>query len=212
LLRKANTLDFYFIHIPKCAGKTIRAYLGDYIVNGGWHTTPDNMGMKIWNRGDFKFTCVRHPIDRFISGYFFIHKMIKEEPEKMKRRKFWVSVSTFSADKNGFEEFTYWYFNKIQKHNANKLPDDIEERIFWGAERWFPKDYRYDFVAKVERLEHDLPYLAKLTGDKKIIEQEIPRVNTTNHDEWKYYVQDETVKGLIYNYYKWDIKTFNYKV
>lgn len=57
------------IHNPKAAGSTLKAMLG---VRGTTHTMPRlAYSRRMW-RGTFSVVAVRHPFDRFVSGYTFM--------------------------------------------------------------------------------------------------------------------------------------------
>jgi hypothetical protein len=66
-------LNCLFIHIPKCAGTTVRKTLFNDKI--GWHmpiSFYENLFPQFYTNS-FKFTFVRHPLDRAYSAYSYIY-------------------------------------------------------------------------------------------------------------------------------------------
>jgi hypothetical protein len=73
-------MDCFFLHIPKCAGLSIRA-AAPACINHGHDVAEDYLrqyGARYLH--GFKFVVVRHPCDRLVSAYSYLMQQTPEHP------------------------------------------------------------------------------------------------------------------------------------
>ena len=161
-----------FIHIPKCAGSSIKDYYFDepvidwkvpnYEILYGWcpkrqihlqHATSKQLletgliSKDHWSEY-FKFTFIRNPFDRAYSDYLWIQK----------DRKI----------RGSFQEYI------LQKGNFDKVLNDCSDKNYRGDHVISQTDffdfeghYKMDFVGRFESLNNDIEKLNKILGIQK---------------------------------------------
>ena len=208
-----------FIHIPKCAGMTIRKspVLAPYLVVA----TPDNHKSKEYTAGlhkamrksgdhhgneharwrDIKLSCrnlyrsfavARNPWDRVVSRYFFAKKVIEVEKKE-----------------------------PVGKHNIDSFEHFLEERFEWGGKDfywhrairgWFPA---VDHVCDTEGvLQCDMIRFEHLNDDLcayfDIDEMSRARnVTDLNKGSYRDLYTDKTIQ-IVADWYKDDIEMWGY--
>lgn len=180
---------FIFIHIPRCAGMSVRKALGEMPVGkknimgdmGTAITLKAFVGKKIWN-DSFKFCFVRNPWDRAVSMWKYIN---------LKRNR-WQQLS--------FSEFL-------------EQPKDLNP-----AERWHSTTQLFhitdengnimaDFIGRFENLQEDVNRVCEKCGIKK---SQLPHMNKTEHKHYTKYYDDKT-REIVAKKFKGDIECFGYK-
>jgi len=182
-----------FIHIPKCAGKSIWDGLGLAVckcnlISGEapvyQHMLPKQLkdiyiGQARWNSYK-KITIIRNPYDRVISDFFWLSKEAAyfniKFNEFLSLREDVVKNSRYSENMY-YDHFypMYYYFENIE----------------------------YDYVLRFENLKTELPRIRKIFN----IERPFKKTNSTDH---KSFVLTKTQKERIYKLYKQDFKQFSY--
>lgn len=206
---KYNTV---FFHIPKTAGTSIIEALDLEIVelvnlNGyeydRYHVTPaqalrynpiENLSIE----NAFKFSFVRNPWDRLVSGYFNIwHKRFKSFDEFLM-----VVENVVKREENGEEIVLNEY-----------VPDWHKEKP--GIEAHWRPQYHFtqfngntyvDFIGRFENLQEDIAVVfSKLNVNKTLNKK-----NSSEHKHYRKYYNRKT-KKLVSEIYKKDIEIFDYK-
>ena len=185
-----------FVHIPKTAGKTVRALWGGDIKapKSKW-VMPDE-----W-KGKYTFAFVRHPQSRLISAYNMFSKGTKHiESGRV------VSRIVPHLEGISFEDF------------VNKMFDEDDRDQRWSVtEHTLPITdpvnlIQYaDFIGKQEKFEHDIRLVALDVGLR--LDDHFPQVNVSEKDKTAMEVWDElptTLKNKVLDYYAEDFETFNY--
>lgn len=203
---------FIFIHIPKCAGSSIRDFYFDtpnldwkvpnYDLLYGWcpkrkihlqHATPKQLvetgliSKGIWD-SYFKFAFVRNPWDRAYSDYLWIQKDSRVK-------------GSFKNYINGQEEF-----NSVMNDNTNMnyrgdhLTTQVEYVSHYNA--------KLDFIGRFENLYSDIKEINEIIGLNKSFEIHEKR-NTKKLDHYsKFY--SESNKKRVNQKFKEDIELLNY--
>ena len=204
---------FIFIHIPKCAGSSIRDFYFDrpnlnwkipnYELLYGWcpkrqihlqHATTRQLleteliTQEDWN-SYFKFTFVRNPWDRAYSSYLWV----------MKDRKISGSFKNFILGKGIFK-------------NALTEGSDMYNRAChkWKQTDFFSRkgDYELDFIGRFENLQDDIEHINSVLGiEKKFDNHSNKSKNRVNHYSFVYNRQN---RDLISNFYREDIEGLGY--
>lgn len=181
---------FTFVHIPKCAGNTIKHMLG---IIGHDHTGIDNN----YNNEYFKFAFVRNPWDRFISAYEYF------------KGGGWKNM-------NPDEDLDLDYCNRVNQFSSLK---EFAKSLEWIDWLHFKPQFNFitidntkdclDFIGKVENLDNDLRYVCKQIG---VVYTELVNVNKTKSKKqhYKSYYDDE-LKNIVDTTYAKDIEYLGYK-
>lgn len=204
---------FIFIHIPKCAGSSIKEHFfkgmeldwrkPNYEVLYGWcpkrkihlqHATAKELleteliPEDIWN-DYFKFTFVRNPWDRAYSDYLWI----------MNDRKVYGSFKDY-IEKTG--DFAESLRNKNDKTYRGDHP--MPQTDFYSVEGKF----KMDFIGRFETLSEDMILLNKKINVKHLFNShEKKNENKLSHYSLFY---TRSKKALIDKYYARDIEQLDY--
>jgi len=206
-----HKLKIIFIHIPKCAGSSIKGFYFDnikldwrvpnYDLLYGWcpkrrlhlqHATPKQLietelvSIEDWN-SYFKFTFIRNPWDRAYSDYLWI----------MKDRNI----------KGSFKNYIYkdGVFKGVFNDNTN---------MYYRGDHLLPQtdfvfgDYSLDFIGRFENLKKDIEAINKKINFSK--EFNIHKNKSKNrHNHYSLFYTNSN-KKLVDNIYKEDINDLNY--
>lgn len=183
---------FVFIHIPKAAGTSVRVALGEPPTGRRhlpWWVYEAASGEKF--KSYFKFTVVRNPISRTLSGYtYMLNGGNKTETDMV--------ISSHIKKYKGFDDFV---INGLVKNNL------IQHHIFKPQVEYvccWQGNLKVDKVLKLERLADDFREIAERLG----IQQRIGVVNTSSKDIEANV--SEGAKSELKILYQKDFATFNY--
>jgi hypothetical protein len=130
-----NSQDFYFIHVPKCAGKSIKSSLGWHpplksdhysltnILSGWLNNKNQNVptiSVEEFSR-KFSFTIVRNPWDRMVSWFYFFRLRSERPPGiesgMIKNNKRYVDFNEWILDGAPFSWANYEIRMPYEKGN-----------------------------------------------------------------------------------------------
>jgi len=180
-----------FIHIPKCAGSSIKEMLQDLNEASDIHSKLKD-DIKILKNKEidikryFIFTVLRNPWDRMVSYYFFYRDIVKRN-EKIANK----------AKKFDFKDWvSYIYdnpkiFNFIHDNCLDYLT--CEDKVI------------VDYIINFHNFSEDIDDL------KNILHLKLPtlHVNSSKHDFYKDYYSEKEIE-IISKIYKRDIDYFNF--
>jgi len=177
---------FIFIHIPKTGGTSIARLLFNHCEMITKHQFAADMMDEARPGIDyFSFAVVRNPWDREVSRYFYQRRKPDHELYK---------------EANGLS-FKQWLKNRhCDKYFMS----------FYGAPMldWISDDrgnVLIDYIARFEKLDEEW----NIVRDKLGIGEALNRLNTSQHDHYSAYYDDET-NDMIEKVYKKDIDYFKY--
>lgn len=197
--------NFVFIHIYKCAGRSIRSVIqGNSPVReiAQGHSTAQeardhcyaNGGQFFWDNA-YKFTFIRNPFDWVVSLYHFITQNPDHE--------------NFEAVRGmTFEQFVHWNAHMVKGGYRNSTGSFNTLSGFVcddnGAGRVI-----LDFVGRMENLNEDLATVCNNIG--VAMPENLPVLNksTREPDYRKYY--NETTIQIVSDVYALDLQRFDYK-
>lgn len=207
----SHAYRFIYIHIPKCAGKSLtkafRAggveleFLGPalpahkerYGIADLWlHHLPAStlkraVPDEVWDTY-FKFAFVRNPWDLLVS-YYHYHK--KEAAESEEFRQSWPRIAERFRRTSNFEE---WVHTGIYVQPHLNFIADAEGRLM------------VDFVGRFETLRRDFQTVCERVG----LRAQLPHENSTEHAPYREYY-NETTRELVRRKFRRDIETFGYE-
>jgi hypothetical protein len=202
---------FIYIHIPKCAGKsitkalrqknvlleflgpTLQMHSAQYDISDMWlHHLPASslrriLTTEIWETY-FKFAFVRNPWDLVVSYYHYHRKEVAESPEFLQH---WPQIADrFRRTKN----FIEWVHTGLYiQPYVNFLTDAKGEMLV-------------DFVGRFETLQEDFRKICERIG----LQAHLGHENKTEHGHYREYY-DEATKELVNTRFKRDIEVFEYE-
>jgi Sulfotransferase family len=193
LLRERTAAEkCIFVHIPKCAGMSVRWSLFE---RGGGHPPLENfrtmLAPEVFDQC-FKFTFVRNPWDRLVSAFFFLKKSDLKRNQRFARR-------VLSA----YEDFDSFVRQWVTRKNI------------WSFTHFYPQ-YHYlyidqrlgvDFVGFYENLAEDFVTVAKKINRPVTLREE-NRLGGRKKDYREYY-NDET-RDIVAKVYAEDIALLGY--
>lgn len=196
-----NVSDRYqciFIHIPKCAGTSLKRVL-DLPGRGHpqWHWFAEKIPHK-WNTY-LKFAIVRNPWDRFVSAY--VYATMKESFWHNERVGLHPDYPLLAG--KTFEECC---------HIARKQRHVLRHESWYPQHLWLAQQtggkYRLmvDLVFRYEKLDEEMAALSARLGLGKT---ELPRINVSQHKCYRDYYNDET-RAIVADLYAADIALLNY--
>lgn len=201
---------YLFIHIPKCAGISLVSNLERHLnfTRIGPHEKAKFLFSKQHkyklNREEYyTFSFVRNPWDRLVSTFFYILKGGRS-PIDAKRR------DLFLKKYNGnFDKFIYDIENWFHITEEESIYEDLYIPHFRPqAEFIFDDKNRLlvDFLGKIESI--DACHRA-LCQQLNIPHKRLKKKNSSTHDNYQSYYNEETVK-IVEEYYSCDVKLLNY--
>ena len=213
----SNEHKFFFMHIPKTGGTSIRNALNQLIQAPQPYTEKDMerkhmsaflLRDKIYDWDNlWKFTFIRNPYDRMVSYYTF-YRMPRQFPYQHTTRKAALQMS--------FPEWVRWLkqkeFVRLGDHPPRKIP-------MWRRPQ---VDFIYnngiklvDHICRYETLEDDYNYIAnklKLNQNPSIWKHHkvLRHDNRSNRlEDFRLYYDDES-RSIVKWWFMRDIKEFNY--
>ena len=185
-------LEILFIHMPKCGGLTMKAYLQSITSQvEQYHGHIPDQYKDYW-----KFTIVRNPFDRFISAWAYCTKM-----------EWWPS------DKNAHQFIDFLGMNQdkpVSPKNFHELKPQPDFMCLHHAAPMTHPDrcvQDLDYVGKFENLEGVVEDFRKWFG----IKEKGIHVNKSEHDPFQAYY-DSTLYRKVLGYYEEDFKEFGIPV
>ena len=202
-----------FIHIPKCAGSSIRDFYFDtpnldwttpnYDLLYGWcpkrkihlqHATSKQLieteliSEDVWNNY-YKFTFLRNPWDRAYSSYLWV----------MRDRKIKDSFENFILAKGLFKNVL-----TNEEVKSNRACHIWQQTDFFNIDG----SYKLDFIGHFETLREDIMQInKKLSIDKNFKQHSNKSVNRVKHYSFFYGKKN---RKLIEDFYQTDIDVLKY--
>lgn len=164
----SHKLKCVFVHVPKCAGESIKEALGmNYLNVEPVEAHFPACVLRLSNKWKdyFKFTFVRNTWDRWLSVYTYAQV---EHPHIIQE---------------GFEVWLKGLF--ARSRNPPRL-----SQLYWIANTWM-KDGSvkndFDFIGRFETIDKDFQYVCSKLKVKAVL----PHKNTTKHKHYSCYYTDE---------------------
>jgi hypothetical protein len=138
--------------------------------------------------GDFLFTFLRHPVDRFYSVYFYAHWRVNNPrpgfdlPRVEYRRRYPEAAALLELDQKAFVDHFLESRGELIFHREGLTYRLIEEAFFMQKQL-----ERYDFVGIMERMEDSLAILSRQLGVTLVIGE---RLNAGPPPEKRYRERD----------------------
>lgn len=203
---------FLYIAPIKCASSTLRAALKPYadissddyndtpnsFYHNNWHASAKDLKIHFEDMGwdwdtYFKFSFIRNPWDRLVSGYNYQKKVVHNK------------------EKYGIDHLCYERYKKNTEHNCFNQWLRLKQLIHHTGAGSILVDehdnYMVDYIGKVEKLQQDFDTLCDWIG---IPSQQLPHKNKTNHKHYTEYYDNES-REMIATRCARDIKAFGYK-
>jgi hypothetical protein len=193
LQKQSSKGAFIFVHIPKCAGTSIRESLG---YDAGGHRTISGYRTMLspeLYRCCFKFTFVRNPWDRLVSAFFFL----KNKDMKSNHRWAKENISEFET----FDAFARkWVTRENVWKNSHFRPQF--HFICMGSRR-----PAVDFIGYYENLADDFSLICERLRINTALREE--NRNALRGRNYKEYYTDETQR-IVAEAYAEDIEMLGY--
>ncbi len=184
-----------FVHVPKTGGMSVtKALFGNS--SGGHRTVAEYkqiFGEPTFSNY-FKFTFVRNPWDRLVSGYFYLKygktaKIDREWAERHLSRynDFGAFVRDWVTPKNIYTE----------KHLRPQCTFLCDGRLA----------HEVDFLGRFENLRDDFGHVRRILGG---IGSDLEHLNASKRYDYRQYYTDET-RAIVAEAYRTDIELFGYE-
>ncbi len=206
-LRKGNSDEGYslksfddyrciFIHIPKCAGQSIRKTLFENLQPGhiNVYTYQQIFPRQKYNEY-FKFSFVRNPWDRLVSAYFFM-----KSGGAHKKDRDWADQNLVT-----FPDFSTFVLEGLHLPSIQTWPHFRPQVEFLKGQNG---KIELDFIGRFENIQDDFNYIRERLGASR----ELLYINKTKTKRAPYltYYTDE-MREIAAELYKEDIEVFNYQ-
>jgi len=194
----ANSNIYTFVHVPKCAGKSITAYLMKY-ASHNWtihkksHATMQELVDTGANLG-FTFTVVRNPYTRAVSMYKYL---FEDDIKKILEPTipYFHHKPDLSWHRQLREEYPKISFRKF----VSKLPYMPMGQL---QSDFLPVDK----ILRFETLLNDFKFIQDALNTSSI---PLMKINNTNTKHWKEYYTHDTA-DIVYEKYAKDFEVLNY--
>ena len=186
-----------FIHVPKCAGRSIANAL--YGIKGGGHYPV------IWYQGRFPeqyeqyftYTIVRNPWDRLVSAWLSVRQAEVSPKTDAQHRSLKASIDRFSS----FEEFV---MNWVSDGNVARLPLFAPTSSYILDANGF---LTLDYVGRFEDIGACYEEISRRVGtDTKLEHRQGYR---TEREHYRTYYSDRTIERVA-EVYRQDIELLGY--
>jgi len=197
---------FVYIAIPKTGSTSIRKCLhrwtdltGDRIHRSltYHHVTGRRLNELFVKRNwkwekYYKFTFVRNPFSKIVSQYFYMIKCAADPRIKKYDLPFYKNCVFVKEHAKSFADFIkkQGYFSGMFDHDQTK---------------WITDDF--DYVGKMETLQQDFDNICADIGLPNMM---LPMVNTTRHNHYTSYYDDES-REIVERLFNKTIEQYNYK-
>lgn len=194
-LKPFDDLQCIFVHVPKCAGQSIRATLFENLQPGhiNIYTYQQIYPKKVFDRY-FKFTIVRNPWDRLVSAYLFMqaggaHRKDQEWAEEYLAP--YPDFASFIREGLHRQEILNWPHFRPQVEFLKGQFGRIE----------------MDFVGRLENIQEDFQVIRDQLG----VSRDLMFINKTitKRDSYQSYYTDE-LRDIAGKIYQEDLEVFEY--
>lgn len=190
----SNKLRAIFIHIPKAAGTSVRLAMGE--ARSGRRHLPwwvyKEANQKKFDEY-YKFSFVRDPTDRTISGYNYLRAGGNNKDDLAASEK----IKSYRSFEHFLEEGLL---------NGFLINHTIFRPQWWYLCEW-SGNLKVDFLGHYETLDDDFEHIAHTIG----IPEKLPITNSTHKRHSEDLTASDTAKQLIRKIYAQDYKLFNYE-
>lgn len=184
---------FIFVHIPKCAGTSIRQSLQGRATGhralDGYRTM---LGDELFNEC-FKFTFVRNPWDRLVSAFYFLKN------KDLKSNQKWAKEHL--SDFETFDAFVHGWVNRETIWTYSHFRPQFQ---FLCLEGTLPA---VDFIGFYENLADDFRLIANRLGKQALLAEE--NKNSLRTRDYRACYNDDT-RRIVAEAYAEDIELFGY--
>jgi hypothetical protein len=184
-----------FIHIPKCAGQSVRASLFENLLPGHINVYTYQM---VFDKDEFdryfKFTIVRNPWDRLVSAYVFLKNGGAHEKDKK-----W-SENHLSK----YQNFKVFVEEGLHRKDILAYPHFRPQVKFLLGQQG---KMQIDFIGHLENIQEDFSYITEKIG----LNRDLFHINKTKSKrrDYRSYYTGELIE-IVAKIYKSDIDAFNY--
>lgn len=180
--------EFYFLHVPKAGGTSVRHWL---LHNGGEsiitkHATYRQLQKHTKQKDVAHFIITRNPYERMHSWYYYHIKKAHKWKHKPNRHSNWLLIEPKGF--NWFVQNTDWYKTDIGKKQVN-----------------FTSKKSRLFLCKLENIDEDIKPVRNYLN----LNVKFPKVNVSDKPDWKS-EYDTASKELIKTWYQKDFDEFDY--
>uniref|UniRef100_A0A6C0CTS6 Sulfotransferase domain-containing protein n=1 Tax=viral metagenome TaxID=1070528 RepID=A0A6C0CTS6_9ZZZZ len=184
-------LPILFIHVPKTGGNSIKKT--QFFKRCKYFKHKPITQIKN-HKSDYKysFAVTRNPYDRVVSAFHYLKN--GGEPNNagdLQRQKKLLKYKAFSD----FVKDLHLFIHDTHFRPQYTFVCDKNDRIL------------VDCILENETLERDI---IKLYEKEGLPVENIPKVNTSKHDNYSKYYDDVNIKNKVYQIYKKDFELFNY--
>lgn len=197
-MKVCDKKHFFFVHIPKAAGKSMRYSLFGR-ENGACHARAIDLKRKYRNKWEsyFKFGFVRNPWDRLLSAYNYLRNGGNGSEED-------VGFMERQLRKNGidcFEKFVHEWLTKDRAYSFIHLVPQTEFVLHRGR-------LQVDFIGKFENVDSDFKKVVQSIGiDCEPLQHLNASRKLFNTYREKY---DDIMKTIVNDIYSEDVQFFQY--
>ena len=193
-----------FIHMKKTGGTSLQNWLlhntksFDFSKHEGYDRAKNRFGEL-----GFTFTIVRHPLDRYVSWYFYMLNKTKARLHKVKTSKKILKntkklTTKYDVERNqALLEVLEKGFNY---YTQNNLLNNITPQ--------YPNASQCDYVLKLENLNEDM----KVLKQKFSIQHDIPHLLRSKRPSNFIELYDQKTLDIIYDLHKEDFDHLGYKI
>lgn len=182
-----NGEKYYFLHIPKTGGQTIRRLLRRNV--DSWH---DIFHIRLFKKPEaYTFTTIRNPLDRLVSTFFYLRSGGICLRDRQDRDRYNITGS--------FDDFV---------HRLASDPEHYLRQQHLKLMTEYINDVKYiDRFMVFDNLEREIISLYKMIIGKDL--ETIPHRNKGKHQHFETYYTEKT-KAIVESIYSEDVKLYQF--
>lgn len=195
-LRSFDQYQCIFIHVPKCAGQSIRSTLFENLLPGHIQASTYQLVFpRSLYESYYKFTFVRNPWDRLVSAFMFMKAGGAHQKDRL-----WAETNL-----SGFTGFDDFIKKGLGHETVQSWPHFRPQADFLKGQNG---KIELDFIGRFENIREDFEVVKNKLG----ISRDLLFVNKTKtkKEHYRSYYTDE-LRQITADLYADDIRSFTYE-
>ena len=184
----------HFVFVPKTGGSSIKRlnfFQEEMHLNLHFKHKPITQIKNHKSDYKYSFAVTRNPYDRVVSAFHYLKNGGQQVTLDLRMQRKLEKYTSFQE----FVKDLHLFIDDVHFKPQYTFVCDKDDRIL------------VDYILENETLDRDIVKLYKKEG---VLVENIPKANTSKHDDYSKYYDDVNIKNKVYQIYKKDFELFNF--